>query len=149
VPAINAILSDINGVSYVSVNKALVTQSSSAIPVVPLYISLLYKVMKEKGIHEGTIEQMQRLFAERLYTADGKVLLDEKGRIRVDDLEMREDVQAEVAALWEKATTENLAEISDIEGYRNEFFNLFGFNFEGIDYNADTNEVVGVPSIEG
>lgn len=149
VPAINAILSDINGVSYVSVNKALVTQSSSAIPVVPLYISLLYKVMKEKGIHEGTIEQMQRLFAERLYNADGKVLLDDKGRIRVDDLEMREDVQAEVAALWEKATTENLAEISDIEGYRNEFFNLFGFNFDGIDYNADTNEVVGVPSIEG
>ena len=148
VPAINAILSDIHGVSYVSVNKALVTQSSSAIPVVPLYISLLYKVMKEKGIHEGTIEQMQRLFAERLYTADGKVSLDENGRIRVDDLEMRPDVQAEVAALWEKATTENLAEISDIEGYRNEFFNLFGFNFDGIDYNADTNEVVGVPSIE-
>ena len=149
VPAINAILSDLHGVAYVSVNKALVTQSSSAIPVVPLYISLLYKVMKEKGIHEGTIEQMQRLFAERLYTADGNVLLDDKGRIRVDDLEMRADVQAEVAALWEKANTENLAEISDIEGYRNEFFNLFGFNFDGIDYNADTNEVVAVPSIEG
>lgn len=147
VPAINDLLKDINGISYVSVNKALVTQSSSAIPVVPLYISLLYKVMKEKGIHEGTIEQMQRLFAERLYTADGKVQLDEKGRIRVDDLEMRADVQAEVAALWEKACTENLAEISDIQGYRDEFFNLFGFNFDGIDYNADTNELVNVPSI--
>ena len=147
VPALNDLLKDINGVSYVSVNKALVTQSSSAIPVVPLYISLLYKVMKEKGIHEGTIEQMQRLFAERLYTADGKVQLDEKGRIRVDDLEMRADVQAEVAALWEKACTENLSEISDIQGYRDEFFNLFGFNFDGIDYNADTNELVSVPSI--
>lgn len=147
VPALNDLLKDINGVSYVSVNKALVTQSSSAIPVVPLYISLLYKVMKEKGIHEGTIEQMQRLFAERLYTADGKVQLDEKGRIRVDDLEMRADVQAEVATLWEKACTENLSEISDIQGYRDEFFNLFGFNFDGIDYNADTNELVNVPSI--
>ncbi|KKX50556.1 MULTISPECIES: enoyl-ACP reductase FabV [Sphingobacterium] len=147
VPALNDLLKDINGISYVSVNKALVTQSSSAIPVVPLYISLLYKVMKEKGIHEGTIEQMQRLFAERLYTADGKVQLDEKGRIRVDDLEMRADVQAEVAALWEKACTENLSEISDIQGYRDEFFNLFGFNFDGIDYNADTNELVNVPSI--
>ncbi|MCS3554015.1 MULTISPECIES: enoyl-ACP reductase FabV [unclassified Sphingobacterium] len=147
VPALNDLLKDINGISYVSVNKALVTQSSSAIPVVPLYISLLYKVMKEKGIHEGTIEQMQRLFAERLYTADGKVQLDEKGRIRVDDLEMRADVQAEVAALWEKACTENLSEISDIQGYRDEFFNLFGFNFDSIDYNADTNELVNVPSI--
>ena len=149
VPAINGILKDINGVSYVSVNKALVTQSSSAIPVVPLYISLLYKVMKEKGIHEGTIEQMQRLFAERLYTADGQVALDEKGRIRVDDWEMREDVQEEVSKLWKEATTENLEQISDIAGYRDEFFNLFGFNFPEVDYNADTNEVVNVPSIEG
>lgn len=149
VPALNDLLKDINGVSYVSVNKALVTQSSSAIPVVPLYISLLYKVMKEKGIHEGTIEQMQRLFAERLYTADGQVALDDKGRIRVDDLEMREDVQAEVAKLWEQANTENLEEISDIVGYRNDFFNLFGFNFPEVNYEADTNEVVNVPSIEG
>src|SRR5690606_13773775 len=93
VTTINNLLKDLNGISYVSVNKALVTQSSSAIPVVPLYISLLYKVMKEKGIHEGTIEQMQRLFAERLYV-NGEVPLDEKGRIRVDDLEMRADVQA-------------------------------------------------------
>ena len=149
VPVINDILKDVNGISYVSVNKALVTQSSSAIPVVPLYISLLYKVMKEKGIHEGTIEQIQRLFAERLYTADGQVALDEKGRIRVDDLEMREDIQAEVAKLWEQATTENLEEISDIAGYRNDFFNLFGFNFPEVNYEADTNEVVNVPSIEG
>ncbi len=146
VTTINNLLKDLNGISYVSVNKALVTQSSSAIPVVPLYISLLYKVMKEKGIHEGTIEQMQRLFAERLYV-NGEVPLDEKGRIRVDDLEMRADVQAEVAQLWEKATTENLQEISDIMGYRNDFFNLFGFNFPQVDYDADTDEVVDVPSI--
>jgi enoyl-[acyl-carrier protein] reductase/trans-2-enoyl-CoA reductase (NAD+) len=146
VPAINDLLKDLNGVSYVSVNKALVTQSSSAIPVVPLYISLLYKVMKEKGIHEGTIEQMQRLFAERLYI-DGEIPLDEKGRIRVDDLEMREDVQAEVAKLWEQATTENLEEISDIQGYRDDFFQLFGFNFDAIDYNKDTSELVQVPSL--
>src|SRR5690606_34263647 len=117
VPVINDLLKDLDGVSYVSVNKALVTQSSSAIPVVPLYISLLYKVMKAKGIHEGTIEQMQRLFAERLYSADGQLALDEKGRIRVDDWEMRADVQEEVAKLWSEATTENLEEISDIVGY--------------------------------
>ncbi len=149
VPVINDLLKDLNGISYVSVNKALVTQSSSAIPVVPLYISLLYKVMKAKGIHEGTIEQMQRLFAERLYSTDGKLELDEKGRIRVDDWEMRADVQAEVAKLWDEATTENLEEISDIKGYRDEFFNLFGFNFPEVNYEADTNEVVAVPSIEG
>ncbi len=147
VPIINDLLKDINGISYVSVNKALVTQSSSAIPVVPLYISLLYKVMKEKDIHEGTIEQMQRLFADRLYTDN--VLLDEKGRIRVDDWEMRPDVQEEVSKLWEQVTTENLENISDIKGYRDDFFNLFGFNFEEIDYDKDTNEVVNIPSIEG
>ncbi|MDN3707813.1 trans-2-enoyl-CoA reductase family protein [Myroides ceti] len=147
VTTINKLLKDLNGISYVSVNKALVTQSSSAIPVVPLYISLLYKVMKQKGIHEGCIEQMQRLFAESLYSGE-KISLDEKGRIRIDDLEMREDVQKEVAALWEQATTENLEAISDIEGYRNDFFNLFGFNFEEIDYDKDTNELVNVDSIQ-
>ena len=148
VPVLNDLLKDINGVSYVSVNKALVTQSSSAIPVVPLYISLLYKVMKEKGTHEGTIEQMQRLFAERLYTENGEVLLDDKGRIRIDDLEMDEEVQAEVAKYWDQVTSENLEEISDIAGYRKDFFNLFGFQIDGIDYEKDTNENVQVPSIE-
>ncbi|WP_313376242.1 enoyl-ACP reductase FabV [Chishuiella sp.] len=148
VPTINNILSDLNGVSYVSVNKALVTQSSSAIPVVPLYVSLLYKVMKEKGIHEGTIEQMERLFAERLYTNDGIVPLDQEGRIRVDDLEMRDDVQKEVDDLWKIVTSENINEISDIKGYRDEFFQLFGFNYDDINYEADTNELVEVPSIK-
>lgn len=146
VPVINDILKNVNGKAYVSVNKALVTQSSSAIPVVPLYISLLYKVMKEKGIHEGCIEQMQRLFADRLYADE--TALDDKGRIRVDDWEMRDDVQAEVAQLWEQVTSENIEELSDIEGYRNDFFQLFGFNTEGIDYETETNELVQVPSIK-
>ena len=148
VPVLNDLLKDLHGVSYVSVNKALVTQSSSAIPVVPLYISLLYKVMKAKGTHEGTIEQMQRLFADRLYTENGEVALDSEGRIRIDDWEMAEDVQAEVAKYWDKVTTETLAEISDIDGYRKEFFNLFGFELEGVDYEKDTDENVKVPSIE-
>ena len=148
VPVLNELLKDLHGVSYVSVNKALVTQSSSAIPVVPLYISLLYKVMKAKGTHEGTIEQMQRLFADRLYTENGEVALDSEGRIRIDDWEMAEDVQAEVAKYWDKVTTETLAEISDIDGYRKEFFNLFGFELEGVDYEKDTDENVQVPSIE-
>ncbi len=148
VPVINDLLKDIHGVSYVSVNKALVTQSSSAIPVVPLYISLLYKVMKAKGTHEGTIEQMQRLFAERLYTENANVPLDEQGRIRIDDLEMDPEVQAEVAKLWDQISTENLEQISDIVGYRKDFFNLFGFEIDGVDYEKDTNENVGVPSIQ-
>lgn len=147
VTVLNDLLSDLNGTSYVSVNKALVTQSSSAIPVVPLYISLLYKVMKAKGTHEGTIEQMQRLFADRLYTENGEVPLDEKGRIRIDDWEMADDVQAEVAKLWNNVTSENLAEISDIVGYRKDFFNLFGFEIDSIDYEKDANENVAVPSI--
>jgi enoyl-[acyl-carrier protein] reductase/trans-2-enoyl-CoA reductase (NAD+) len=128
-----------NGTAYVSVNKALVTQASSAIPVIPLYISLLYKTMKAKGIHEGCIEQIQRLFADRVYT--GKAIpTDEKGRIRIDDWEMREDVQAEVDALWQKSTTETLPELGDLNGYKSDFLNLFGFGFEGVDYLADVNE---------
>ena len=148
VTVLNDLLKDLKGQSYVSVNKALVTQSSSAIPVVPLYISLLYKVMKAKGTHEGTIEQIQRLFADRLYTENGEVPLDSAGRIRVDDWEMADDVQAEVDQLCKETTTENLSEISDIAGYRKEFFNLFGFEVDGIDYEKDANENVQVPSIE-
>ncbi|MBE7648427.1 enoyl-ACP reductase FabV [Tenacibaculum finnmarkense] len=139
-------LKSIGGKAYVSVNKALVTQASSAIPVIPLYISLLFKVMKEKGIHEGCIEQIQRLYSQRLFGGD--LALDEKGRIRVDDWEMREDVQVEIAELWEKATTENLSEIGDLEGYSQEFFKLFGFKVAGINYDAEVNEVVSVPSIQ-
>ncbi|WP_268847043.1 enoyl-ACP reductase FabV [Flavobacterium aestivum] len=139
-------LASLNGKAYVSVNKALVTQASSAIPVIPLYISLLYKIMKEKGIHEGCIEQIQRLYQQRLYTGEA-ILTDDKGRIRIDDWEMREDVQDQVAKLWLEATTENLAELGDLEGYRSDFYNLFGFGFDGVDYKADTNEMVAIQSI--
>ena len=137
-------LKSIGGKAYVSVNKALVTQASSAIPVIPLYISLLYKIMKAKGIHEGCIEQIQRLYSERLFGGD--LALDEKGRIRVDDWEMREDVQAEVAELWKTASSENLSEIGDLEGYSKDFFNLFGFKVDGVNYYADVNEMVAIPS---
>ncbi|WP_299110884.1 enoyl-ACP reductase FabV [uncultured Winogradskyella sp.] len=139
-------LKDINGKGYVSVNKALVTQASSAIPVIPLYISLLYKVMKEEGIHEGCIEQIERLFNERLYAED--LQLDEAGRIRVDDWEMRDDIQAKVLELWKEATTETLPEIGDLEGYKTDFFNLFGFNVDGIDYDKDVDEMVAIPGLQ-
>ncbi len=139
-------LADLNGKAYVSVNKALVTQASSAIPVIPLYISLLYKIMKEDGIHEGCIEQIQRLFKNRLYTGDA-VPLDEKGRIRIDDWEMRDEVQERVAKLWVEATTENLPEIGDLAGYKTDFFNLFGFQVADVDYTADVNEMVKVPGL--
>lgn len=125
-----------NGRAFISVNKALVTQASSAIPVVPLYISILYKVMKEMGLHEGCIEQMQRLFATQLYNGHQPVL-DSEGRVRVDDWEMRPDVQAKVAAIWPHVTTENLAQLTDITGYRAEFLKLFGFGLPGINYDAD------------
>lgn len=130
-------LSNCGGRAFVSINKALVTQASSAIPVVPLYISLLYKIMKEKGLHEGCIEQMYRLF-ERLY-GPGPVATDEQGRIRLDDWEMRDDVQQAVSANWSKVTSDNLTAIADLDGYRNEFLHLFGFGFDAIDYDADTN----------
>lgn len=138
-------LESIGGKAYVSVNKALVTQASSAIPVIPLYISLLYKTMKEKGLHEGCIEQMQRLYADRLYT--NTIPLDDKGRIRIDDWEMRDDVQEQVAKLWKVAETENLSEIGDLAGYKNDFLNLFGFGFDGVDYKAEANEMTLIPSI--
>jgi enoyl-[acyl-carrier protein] reductase / trans-2-enoyl-CoA reductase (NAD+) len=140
-------LKDIHGKAYVSVNKALVTQASSAIPVIPLYISLLYKTMKEMGLHEGTIEQIQRLYAERLYKG-GEVPVDDKGRIRIDDWEMRDDVQAKVAELWKEADTDNLSQLGDLEGYRKDFYNLFGFDYANVDYKADADELVQVPSIK-
>lgn len=138
-------LKDINGKAYISVNKALVTQSSSAIPVVPLYISLLYKAMKEKGTHEGCIEQMFRLLKDRLYTDN--LLIDEAGRIRLDDFEMKEDIQNEVSKLWVMVNTANLEKISDIKGYREEFFKLFGFGHADINYDEECNEDVKNPRI--
>ena len=139
-------LAKIGGKAFVSVNKALVTQASSAIPVIPLYISLLYKIMKAEGTHEGCIEQIQRLFSARLYT-NGSIPVDDKGRIRIDDWEMDEAVQKEVAELWKGATTENLPSIGDLNGYKSDFLNLFGFGFDGVDYAAEANEMVEIPGL--
>jgi enoyl-[acyl-carrier protein] reductase/trans-2-enoyl-CoA reductase (NAD+) len=123
----------VGGAAYVSVNKALVTQASSAIPVVPLYISLLYKIMKAKGTHEGTGEQVERLFRDHL--APGRTpQLDAGGRIRVDDLEMQPDVQARISELWAEVTTESLFALSDYAGFKQEFRSLFGFEVPGVDY---------------
>jgi enoyl-[acyl-carrier protein] reductase/trans-2-enoyl-CoA reductase (NAD+) len=139
-------LAKIGGKAFVSVNKALVTQASSAIPVIPLYISLLYKIMKAEGTHEGCIEQIQRLFCARLYT-NGTIPVDEKGRIRIDDWEMNPEVQKEVAELWKGATTENLTSIGDLAGYKSDFLNLFGFGIDGVDYAAEANELVEIPGL--
>lgn len=133
------------GSAYVSVNKALVTQASSAIPVVPLYISLLYKTMKEIGNHEGCIEQIQRLFADHLSSGSAPTL-DDRGRIRIDDWEMSEPVQAAVHEAWDKVTTANLSELSDFSGYKSEFLRLFGFGLEGVDYEAETDPEQPLPS---
>ena len=130
------------GGAYIGVMKALVTQSSSAIPVVPLYISLLYKIMKEQGLHEGCIEQIQRLFATRLFTGDA-VAADDKGQIHLDDWEMRDEVQDRVSELWTTVSTENLEQVSDFAGYRADFLKLFGFGLPGVDYEADVDAQVG------
>lgn len=133
-----------NGRAFISVNKALVTQASSAIPVVPLYIAILYKIMKEMGLHEGCIEQMQRLFATQLYNGNTPTF-DSEGRVRVDDWEMRPDVQEKISTIWPNVTTENLEKLTDIAGYRAEFLKLFGFGLPGVDYEADTEPHVLMP----
>jgi enoyl-[acyl-carrier protein] reductase/trans-2-enoyl-CoA reductase (NAD+) len=138
-------LAPLHGKAWVSVNKALVTQASSAIPVVPLYISLLYKVMKADGTHEDTIEQIDRLLRDRIY--NGNPQPDEAGRIRVDDWEMDEKVQALVGERWETVNTDNLAELGDFAGYQSSFLRLFGFGLAGVDYSADTDPNVRVPSL--
>lgn len=125
-----------NGRAFVSINKALVTQASSAIPVVPLYISMLYKVMKAQGTHEGCIEQIQRLFASQMYNGSA-LAYDKTGRVRLDDREMRPEIQRQIADLWPRITTETLGELTDIQGYRTEFLKLFGFGLAGVDYEAD------------
>ncbi|MGD9420397.1 MAG: enoyl-ACP reductase FabV [Verrucomicrobiota bacterium JB025] len=138
-------LAPLDGKAWVSVNKALVTQASSAIPVVPLYISLLYKVMKDAGNHEDCIEQMDRLFRDRL--ANRNPQPDENGRIRVDDWEMLPEIQQTVMDAWKKVTTENLPELGDLADYQASFLRLFGFGIDGVDYDADTDTAVKVPSI--
>ena len=142
---LDAKLKPLDGKAWVSVNKALVTQASSAIPVVPLYISLLYKVMKAEGTHEDCIEQMDRLFRDRLY--NGNPQPDEAGRIRIDDWEMAPAVQKLVDQRWTEVNTDNLREIADFDGYQAGFLKLFGFGLEGVDYTADVDTAVKVPSL--
>lgn len=136
---------ELNGGAYVSVNKGLVTRSSAVIPVISLYLSILFKVMKAKGIHEGCIEQMERLFAERLYTGENssaaKVPLDEENRIRIDDLEMQKDIQAEVEKLMQNVNNSNITEICDIEGFKHDFYAINGFDIADIDYTADVSRL--------
>ncbi len=133
---LNSYLSDIQGKSYVSINKALVTQASSAIPIVPLYISILYKVMKEKGTHENCIEQMYRLFQSM---SDNSVLIDEDGYLRVDDWEMDPEVQATVHDCLLRVNNENITDLADLLGLQKDFDNLFGFCVDGVDYSLDVN----------
>ena len=143
---LNEKLKSLHGCATVSVNKAVVTQSSAAIPVVPLYISLLFKVMKEKNIHEDCIEQIQRLFEDILYVKNS----DQKQipvLVRVDDWEMRPDVQSAVADLWNKIDSQNIYEISDLKGYKEDFYRLFGFGLKGLNYSEESHLGVEIPSI--
>lgn len=137
---INKQLSSLKGQANVAVLKALVTQASSAIPIMPLYISLLYKVMKEEGTHEGCIEQIYRLFTEGFYTSTPR--LDDHNRLRVDDKELRRETQDKVETLWPQVTEENLFQISDYKSYNEEFLKLFGFGVKGVNYDEDVDPVV-------
>ncbi|MGX4675577.1 enoyl-ACP reductase FabV [SAR92 clade bacterium H246] len=133
------------GDARVSVLKAVVTQASSAIPIMPLYLAMLFKEMKQNGTHEGCIEQLYRLFTECLYS--GAPRTDEEGRLRVDELEMQPDVQAAVAEAWSNISNENLSELTDFKGYKEEFLKLFGFEMDGVDYDADVNPEVAINNL--
>jgi len=129
--------SSVRGGAYISVNKGLVTRSSAVIPIISLYLSILFKVMKEKGTHEGCIEQMERLFTERLYTADGTVPTDSEHRIRIDDLELADDVQKKCLESMKSVTQENIRALCDLEGYKHDFLAANGFDIAGVDYDKD------------
>ena len=133
------------GDARVSVLKAVVTQASSAIPIMPLYLAMLFKEMKRDGSHEGCIEQLYRLYTECLYSADPRT--DDEGRLRCDELELRPEVQAVVAAAWAKISTENLAELTDFAGYKEEFLTLFGFGLDGVDYQEDVATDVAIANL--
>ena len=138
--AIDAKLQESGGGANVAVLKSVVTQASAAIPVMPLYIAMVYRIMKEQGLHEGTIDQLNRLFGERLYSGQpGEMATDEQGRLRLDDWELRDDVQKACQDLWPNVTTENLFDITDYAGYKHEFLKLFGFERDDVDYDADVN----------
>ena len=144
--SLTAALSPLGGRALVAVNKAVVTLASAAIPFVPLYIALLYRVMKDRGTHEGCIEQMDRLLRERLYV-EGEIPVDEKGRIRLDERELDPEVQKRVEELWATVTTETLPRLADFEGYRKELSRICGFDFSRVDYAADVETNVGIPSL--
>jgi len=133
---INDMLTAINGKALISVNKALITRASAVIPAVPLYTALLYRVMKDKKLHEGCIQQMYRLYHDFLFSGHPPTV-DDRGRIRIDDWEMRPDVQRQVAALWQKIDQENIEELADIRGLKEEFLRHHGFGMPGIDYSQD------------
>jgi enoyl-[acyl-carrier protein] reductase/trans-2-enoyl-CoA reductase (NAD+) len=135
--AINKNFGSGRNIAWISVNKGVVTRSSAVIPIIPFYISCLFKVMKEKGLHEGCIEQISRLYRERLYAAD-LVPTDSEGRIRIDDWEMREDVQKETLARMDQVTEANVFELTDVAGFRHDFLEVNGFDVAGVDYDADT-----------
>ncbi|MCI7440219.1 MAG: trans-2-enoyl-CoA reductase family protein [Spirochaetia bacterium] len=141
---IDAVLKAKGGAAYVSVNKALITRSSSVIPIITQYIGVLFKIMKAKGTHEGCIEQMERLFAERLYTADKKVAVDESGRIRMDDWEMDASVQAEVDKIMPKVTEETVKEFVDMDAIRHDFLAINGFDIAGVDYEKDVADMSAI-----
>ncbi|MGI3003438.1 enoyl-ACP reductase FabV [Shewanella algae] len=137
------------GSANVAVLKSVITQASSAIPVMPLYIAMVFKKMREEGLHEGCMEQIYRMFSERLYKADGsKPEVDDANRLRLDDWELREDIQQHCRDLWPQITTENLSELTDYREYKAEFLKLFGFGIEGIDYETDVNPAVEFDVIE-
>lgn len=133
---VTELMKPVDGSAYVSINKAIVSKASAVIPVVPLYMSTLFRIMKEKGLHEGPIEQMQRLFTDRLYSG-GHVATDDEGRIRMDDYEMRSDVQDAVSAVWPAINQENLKEVTDLDEYQTEFLHIHGFGFPEIDYEKE------------
>ena len=137
-------LAPLGGDARVSVLKAVVTQASAAIPAMPIYLAILFKVMKARGVHEGCIEQIDRLFRDRLY-GDGD--LDDEGRLRVDQLELDPAVQAEVAGIWEQIDTDNLKSLADFDGYRQEFLQLFGFGVDGVDYAADVDPDIAIGAL--
>ncbi|MDH1101292.1 trans-2-enoyl-CoA reductase family protein [Pseudomonas mosselii] len=139
----------VGGSANVAVLKSVVTQASSAIPVMPLYLSMVFKIMQEKGIHEGTQNQLDRMFRDRMYRADGApAALDDEGRLRLDDWELRDDVQDACRAMWPKVTTENLFELTDYAGYKKQFLNLFGFERADVNYDEDVATDVRFDCIE-
>lgn len=146
---IDSQLKETGGSANVAVLKSVVTQASAAIPVLPLYIAIAFKVMKEKGLHEGTLDQLDRLFRERMYRTDGApAQVDDEARLRLDDWELRDDVQAQCKALWPQITSENLFALTDYAGYKHEFLKLFGFERSDVDYDAELDPVADFDVIE-